>query len=153
MNRAAAAFDTEKLDWLNRHYIKASAPDRLGEALGGQLACLGVKTAGGPGPAAVAVALRERASTLREMAEASVYFYRDFDDFDAAAARKHLRPVASRPAREPAGRAGRASGMDRARHRGRGGGHRRRSGHRPRQAGSAAAGRGDGGGGSRRRST
>ena len=97
VNRAAAAFDTEKLDWLNRHYIKASAPDRLGEALGGQLAGLGVKTAGGPDPAAVAGALRERASTLREMAEASVYFYRDFDGFDTAAARKHLRPVAYAP--------------------------------------------------------
>ena len=31
---------------------------------------------------------------MREMAEASVYFYRDFDDYDAGAARKHLRPVA-----------------------------------------------------------
>ena len=31
------------------------------------------------------------------MAEASVYFYRDFDDYDAAAARKHLRPVARAP--------------------------------------------------------
>ena len=97
VNRAAASFDTEKLDWLNRHYIKASGAERLGEALGGQLARLGVKTAGGPDPAAVAAALRERASTLREMAEASVYFYREFDDFDAAAARKHLRLVARAP--------------------------------------------------------
>ena len=31
------------------------------------------------------------------MAEASVYFYRDFDDFDAGAARKHLRPVVHAP--------------------------------------------------------
>ena len=97
VNRAAASFDTEKLDWLNRHYIKASGTERLGEALGGQLVRLGVKTAGGPDPAAVAGALRERASTLREMAEASVYFFREFDDFDAAAARKHLRPVAYAP--------------------------------------------------------
>ena len=97
VNRAAASFDTEKLDWLNRHYIKASRAERLGEALGRQLAGLGLETHGGPPPAAVAEALRERASTLREMAEASVYFYRDFDDFDAGAARKHLRPVAYAP--------------------------------------------------------
>ena len=45
----------------------------------------------------MAGALRERAATLREMAEASVYFYRDFDDYDAGAARRHLRPV-SHPA-------------------------------------------------------
>ena len=97
VNRAAASFDTEKLDWLNRHYIKASGAERLGEVLGRQLAGLGLETHGGPPPAAVAEALRERASTLREMAEASIYFYRDFDDFDAGAARKHLRPVAYPP--------------------------------------------------------
>ena len=97
VNRAAASFDTEKLDWLNRHYIKASGAERLGEALGRQLAGLRLETHDGPPPAAVAEALRERASTLREMAEASVYFYRDFDDFDAGAARKHLRPVAYAP--------------------------------------------------------
>ena len=147
VNRAAAAFDTEKLDWLNRHYIKASGTERLGEALGHQLAGLGLETAGGPAPSAVARALRERASTLREMAEASVYFYRDFDDFDAGAARKHLRPVAYAPAREAPGRARGAPGVDRAGDRGRGGGHRGGCGHRPRQAGAAASGRGDRAGG------
>ena len=97
VNRAAASFDTEKLDWLNRHYIKASGAERLGRELGPQLAALGLDPAGGPEPAAVATALRERAATLREMALASVYFYRDFDDYDAGAARKHLRPVAHAP--------------------------------------------------------
>ena len=97
VNRAAASFDTGKLDWLNRHYVKASEAERLGRELGRQLAGLGLDPAEGPDPAAVADALRERASTLREMAEASVYFYRDFDDYDAGAARKHLRPVSGAP--------------------------------------------------------
>ena len=97
VNRAAASFDTEKLDWLNRHYIKASEPERLGDELGRQLVGLGLATDGGPAPAEVAVALRERASTLREMAEASDYFYRDFDDYEAASARRHLRPVSLKP--------------------------------------------------------
>lgn len=97
VNRAAASFDTGKLDWLNRHYIKASEAERLGRELGRQLAGLGLDPAGGPDPVAVADALRERAATLREMAEASVYFYRDFDDYDTGAARRHLRPV-SHPA-------------------------------------------------------
>ena len=97
VNRAAASFDTEKLDWLNRHYIKTSEAERLGRELGRQLAGLRLDPAGGPDPAAVAVALRERAATMREMAEASVYFYRDFDEYDAGAARKHLRPVSHSP--------------------------------------------------------
>ena len=61
VNRAAASFDTEKLDWLNRHYIKASGSDRLGEELGRQLARLDVPMDEGPAPSAVAEALRERA--------------------------------------------------------------------------------------------
>ena len=97
VNRAAASFDTGKLDWLNRRYIKESDAERLGRELGRQLAGLGLDPAEGPDPAAVAAALRERASTLGEMAEASVYFYRDFDDYDAGAARKHLRPVSQSP--------------------------------------------------------
>ena len=97
VNRAAASFDTEKLDWLNRHYIKACEPERLGEVLGRQLAGLGLASDGGPAPADVAAALRERASTLREMAQASDYFYRDFDDYEPSAARRHLRPVSLQP--------------------------------------------------------
>ena len=97
VNRAAASFDTDKLDWLNRHYIKASGPERLGRELDRQLSALGLEPGGGPAPAEVAEALRERASTVREMAEASDYFYRDFDDFDAGAARRHLRPVVLAP--------------------------------------------------------
>ena len=92
VNRAAASFDTEKLDWLNRHYIKVSGGERLGDELEWQLARLDVATDAGPRPAAVAEALRERARTTREMAEASDYFYCDFEDYDPAAARRHLRP-------------------------------------------------------------
>ena len=97
VNRAAAAFDTDKLDWLNRHYLKALDAERLGDGLDGQLRRLGIDPRTGPEPAAVGRALRERAATLREMAEASVYFYRDFESYETNAARRHLRPVAHGP--------------------------------------------------------
>ena len=48
----------------------------------------------GPDPEAVVDALKERAQTLEEMADKSEYFYQEFEDYDAGAARKHLRPVA-----------------------------------------------------------
>jgi glutamyl-tRNA synthetase len=35
--------------------------------------------------------------TLKELAEISTYFYQDYDEFDANAAKKHLRPVARGP--------------------------------------------------------
>ena len=97
VHRSAASFDTGKLDWLNRHYVKASGAERLGGELARQLVHLGLSAEDGPEPAEVAKALRERAATLREMAEASVCFYRDFDEYDAAAARRHLRPAAGGP--------------------------------------------------------
>ena len=37
--------------------------------------------------------LRERAQTLDEMADKSEYFFSDFEEYDAKAAQKHLRPV------------------------------------------------------------
>lgn len=41
--------------------------------------------------------LGERCKTLKEMAASSRYFYEEFDEFDADAAKKHLRPVARQP--------------------------------------------------------
>ncbi len=95
VNRAASSFDPEKLLWLNQHYIKACEPQRLAGLLETQLERLGVDIADGPPVAEVAEALRERARTTVEMAENSLYFYSDFNDYDEVAARKHLRPVAA----------------------------------------------------------
>ena len=69
VNRAAATFDTDKLAWLNQHYIKSVAPSDLSKALSEHLAEEGVSVAGGPDVGAVAELQRERAKTLREMAE------------------------------------------------------------------------------------
>ena len=41
--------------------------------------------------------LGERCKTLKEMAQSCRYFYEDFAEFDADAAKKHLRPVARQP--------------------------------------------------------
>jgi len=95
VNRAAAAFDWEKLQWLNQHYIKQMPSAELGVHLGEQLAAMGVDTATGPSLADVAALQRERAKTLCEMAENSVYFFQDFDDYDEKAARKHLGAAAA----------------------------------------------------------
>ena len=39
----------------------------------------------------------ERVKTLKEMIEVSRYFYEEFAEFEEAAAKKHLRPVAAEP--------------------------------------------------------
>ncbi len=97
VNKAASAFNTEKLLWLNQHYIKSDQPTRIAHLLSPHMGRLGIDPAEGPDLVAVARAQQERAKTLVEMAEISAFFYKDFDDYEEKAAKKHLRPVAREP--------------------------------------------------------
>ncbi len=97
VNRAASAFNTEKLLWLNQHYIKQDDPVRIARLLSPHMGELGIDPASGPDLVAVVAAQQERARTLVEMAEISAFFYQDYDDFEPAAAKKHLKAVARGP--------------------------------------------------------
>ena len=94
VNRAASAFDIDKLKWLNQHYIKASDSAQLVSLLSDRLKGRGIDVFNGPPVDDVVSALRERAQTLDEMADKSEYFFSEFGDYDANAAQKHLRPAA-----------------------------------------------------------
>ena len=94
VNRAASAFDIDKLKWLNQHYIKASDSAQLVSLLSDRLKDRGIDVSSGPPVDDVVSALRERAQTLDEMADKSEYFFSEFEDYDTKAAQKHLRPVA-----------------------------------------------------------
>jgi glutamyl-tRNA synthetase len=99
VNKAASSFNTEKLLWINQHYIKNADPVHLARLLSPHMGELGIDPAGGPDLVDVVRAQQERAQTLVEMAEISAFFYRDYDEFEANAAKKHLRPVALEPLR------------------------------------------------------
>lgn len=92
VNKAAASFNPEKLLWLNQHYIKTCDPQELAKKLAEQLRQLGVDLKQGPDVLEVLLVQRERAKTLAEMAEKSLYFYQDFDDYEEKAAAKNLTP-------------------------------------------------------------
>jgi len=97
VNNSASSINPEKLLWLNQQYIKNSDPEHVAHHLSWHLGNLGIDPAQGPDIVEVVKLLQERAKTLVEMAEATVCFYRDFEDFDADAAKKHLRPVVAEP--------------------------------------------------------
>ncbi|MDT8388111.1 MAG: glutamate--tRNA ligase [Thiogranum sp.] len=97
VNKSASTFNTDKLLWLNQHYIKALDPLHVARHLSHHLGLMGIDPAPEPDLHEVAKAQQERARTLVEMAEISEFFYRDFDDYDAQSAKKHLRPVAQEP--------------------------------------------------------
>jgi len=88
VNHAPATFDNEKLRWLNQQYLKDAPPARVAHLLASHLGDLGIDPSAGPELVAVVEAQRERASTLVELAEISVFYYRDFDAFDEKAAKK-----------------------------------------------------------------
>ncbi|MDE2219777.1 MAG: glutamate--tRNA ligase [Gammaproteobacteria bacterium] len=90
VNKAASAFNGEKLQWLNQQHMMRAPTRELAAALRTSLARLGVATDDQALLEGVANAQRERAKTLKEMAQQSLFFFRDFDQYDAKAARKHL---------------------------------------------------------------
>lgn len=100
VNPSAAAFNPDKLRWLNQQHIIAMPPGMLGARLVPYLRKAGLDPENGPDPARVAEGFRERAETLVQMAESCRYCYQDFDEIEPAAAKKHLRPVVLEPLRD-----------------------------------------------------
>ncbi len=97
VNKAASSFNSEKLLWLNHHYIKESEPAHIAHLLSVHIGKLGIDPTQGPDLVQVVEAQRERAHTLVELAQISQFYYRDFDAYDEKAAKKSLTPDAVDP--------------------------------------------------------
>lgn len=90
VNKSASAFNPDKLLWLNQQHIMRSTPESLVPHLKFQLAAIGVPVDDDAKLAAVAKAQQERAKTLKEMAQNSVFFFADLKGYDEKAAKKNL---------------------------------------------------------------
>ncbi len=90
VNKAASAFNPEKLLWLNQQHMMRAPLRVLAEQLRWHLARIGIETDDLDRLEGIAAAQRERAKTLKEMAQASVFFFRDFESYDEKAAKKNL---------------------------------------------------------------
>ena len=89
VNKAASAFNNDKLLWLNQQHIMKAPVATLVAALAEQLAVQGVTGCDEALLAGVVEAQRERSKTLKEMATASLFFFRE-PVFDDKAVAKHL---------------------------------------------------------------
>lgn len=94
VNKAASAFNTEKLNWLNQHYMKSLPVERVVPYLQWHFTDQAIDVSRGPALEKLIPLMADRVKTLKEMAEQSRYFYEEYEAFDEAAAKKHLRPVA-----------------------------------------------------------
>lgn len=87
VSKSASAFNTDKLLWLNHHYINALPPEYVATHLQWHIEQENIDTRNGPQLADLVKLLGERCKTLKEMAQSCRYFYEDFAEFDADAAR------------------------------------------------------------------
>lgn len=90
INHSASTFNPDKLLWLNHHYLMHGDPLHVAHHLRWHLGQMGVDPTEGPDPVEVVKAQRERNKTLVDMAQSSLFFYRDFETYDEKAARKNL---------------------------------------------------------------
>ncbi|MBD3585075.1 glutamate--tRNA ligase [Salinimonas sp. HHU 13199] len=97
IGQSASAFNTEKLIWLNQHYMKSLPASEVAAHAKWHFGEQGIALENGPTLEAVIAIQADRVKTLKEMAQISRYFYEDFSEFDEKAAKKHLRPVAKQP--------------------------------------------------------
>jgi len=97
ISKSASAFNTEKLNWLNEHYIKTLPPSEVAPYAKWHFDQQGIDCSNGPSLESIIEIQADRVTTLKELASISTYFYADFAEFDEKAAKKHLRVVAKEP--------------------------------------------------------
>jgi glutamyl-tRNA synthetase len=102
VNKSAARFDLEKLSWINQQYLKNDEPLELVQHFDWHLRAAGIDPERGPDPVDVIVALRDRAKTLKEMAEKARVWYAPLESYDEQAVAKHLKAPTARAALEAA---------------------------------------------------
>jgi len=86
---SAAQFNTEKLNWLNAHYIKLANNNLLAADIIERLAKLNINVTAQPPLLEIIALYKERVNTLNELAANIAYFYQ-YPVQDAVAAEKHL---------------------------------------------------------------
>ena len=90
---SAAQFNTEKLNWLNAHYIKQAEDSRLASLVLPRLKSRGVEVGEAPSLEAIIGLYKGRVTNLNELADAAEVFYIDLHP-NAELLAQHLAPEA-----------------------------------------------------------
>jgi glutamyl-tRNA synthetase len=97
VNKSASSINPDKLLWLNQHYLKNADNGSLVNPLSELLKAMNLNVDDGPSLEGLIEVQKLRTETLKDMAEQSVLFYQDFEEYAEKAAKKHLRPVILEP--------------------------------------------------------
>ncbi len=90
INKSASALNPEKMLWLNQQHMIKAQPKDLVPHLRWHLSRIGIYSQDDALLEGIVLSQRERAKTLKEMAENSRFFFGDEVTLDAKAAEKHL---------------------------------------------------------------
>jgi glutamyl-tRNA synthetase len=91
VHSAPSTFNTEKLQWLNQQYIKELPVEEIIKHLQWHIEHQKLDISNGPKLADVVDALRERAKNLADLVASCRYYYEDFAEYDANAAKKNFK--------------------------------------------------------------
>ena len=75
VSRSPAQFNPEKLGWINQQYLKEASDARLAQLVEPELRKRGAQPAGGPPLEKVVALLKDRASTIPQLADEAMLFY------------------------------------------------------------------------------
>jgi glutamyl-tRNA synthetase len=90
INKSASALNPDKMLWLNQQHLVRTEPAKVVPHLQWHLRRIGIESQDQALLEGIVVAQRERAKTLKEMAENSRFFFVDAVTLDAKAVDKHL---------------------------------------------------------------
>jgi len=97
INKAAAVFDIEKLQWVNSQHLKSSDVHELTQLLPEFLQYHGYNVPEDYPLDEVVHLFLDRSKTLQEVAEKAYFLFEEPQDFDPKGAKKFLRPVMIEP--------------------------------------------------------
>jgi len=92
INKSAAAFNLDKLLWLNQHYINNLDLSRVVTEVGRRMKARGISVCSGPGLVEVVDVLRSRVQTLEELVDQAAFLYTPVTSYDSQAVAKHIGP-------------------------------------------------------------
>lgn len=91
INPSASAFNTDKLNWLNQHYLRTMAYSDVKTEVEWHYARANIDLNAGPNIEEMLPVFAEKVKTLVELVDQTKYFYQEFAEYDAAAVKKHFK--------------------------------------------------------------
>ncbi len=97
INKSASSFNTDKLNWINQQYMMSLPLNGIVDLVKQRLEVINVSVTDDINIDTIVDLYRQRVSTINQLAESIMYCFKEFDEYDAKAAKKALRSDALEP--------------------------------------------------------